>query len=239
MRRRRIGRTGARRVARRSQPRRRFTDVRRRMCMIFLRRCAWPPCTRCVSKPRFPLIVSAHTFDNTSHYVENVYCFNSRWTDIEKIYHQLRMPGLHHERRRWPRSGLVRRTHLELATLFDCRQWSQPSDAAVRFFIVCPEHLHELEDVYVSYRIRFDFPRLPLVPFMPLRFVESQCQGFSIRKPTLVAKTCAQSVGSFPNVAMSAGLEFSVSCPAGMTFCFMFIFQNRCASPTWTIHHNA
>jgi hypothetical protein len=61
------------------------------------------------------------------------------------------------------------------------------------------------------------------------RFVESQCQGFSVRKPTLVANSCAQTLNSFPNVAMSVGLEFSVSCPAGMdSQLFHLILESVC-----------
>jgi hypothetical protein len=46
------------------------------------------------------------------------------------------------------------------------------------------------------------------------------CQGFSIRKPMLVASDCSQNVSSLvstfiSNVAMLPGIAFTVACPAG------------------------
>jgi hypothetical protein len=50
-------------------------------------------------------------------------------------------------------------------------------------------------------------------------YATQPCQGFSVRKPTLVATDCAQTLaalsGAFEGVAMAPGLVFAVSCPAG------------------------
>ena len=46
----------------------------------------------------------------------------------------------------------------------------------------------------------------------------NQCQGFTVRKPTLVATDCAQNLtalGAFETIALVPGLSFAVSCPAG------------------------
>ncbi len=123
--------------------------------------------------------------------------------------------GIHHECRRRTRPGLVRRSHCVFTTMCDSRQWSHSDDKAVRAF--SSVHAYMRSDLF-RLACSSHCNLSPLFIFQ-LRFVESECQGFSVRKPTLVTSTCAQVLSSFPSVAMSAGLEFAVSCPAGMC-CF-------------------
>jgi hypothetical protein len=56
-------------------------------------------------------------------------------------------------------------------------------------------------------------------PLADAGYATMPCQGFSVRKPTLVATDCAQTLaalgGAFEGVAMAPGLAFAVSCPAG------------------------